>query len=79
MESVFELCDLVEVKFEDPEKLAELYNEPIAVVKKYLDVLTEIENLKANQKLAKKAVKTLKQELWVLRKCPCKSIRSKSK
>ena len=69
MESIFDLCDLVEVKVEDPETLAKIYCEDIEVVKKYLDVLKEIEELKINYKLTKKAIKILKLERWSLKNC----------
>ena len=74
MESIFDLCDLVEVKVEDPELLAKLYCEDIAIVNKYLDVLKQNEDLKIRHKLTKKAIKMLKKELWVFKNCPCKSI-----
>ena len=72
MESIFNLCDLVEVKVEDPEMLAKIYCEDIEVVKKYLNVLKEIKELKINYKLTKKAIKILKLERWSLKSCSCK-------
>ena len=72
MESIFNLCDLVEVKDEDPEMLAKIYCEDIEVVKKYLDMLKEIEELKIYYKLTKKAIKILKLERWSLKNCSCK-------
>lgn len=70
MESIFDFYDFVESKVEDPEMLAKLYCEDIAVVYKYLDVLKQIEDLKIGQKLTKKAIKKLKQEFWALKNCP---------
>ena len=72
MESIFNLCDLVEVKVEDSEMLAKIHCEDIEVVKKYLDVSKEIKELKVDYKLTKKAIKILKQERLGLKNCLCK-------
>ena len=72
MESIFNLCDLVEVKVEDPEMLAKIYCEDNNVVHKYLDVLKENKELKVDYKLTKKAIKILKQERLGLKNCSCK-------
>ena len=69
MESMFNLCNLVESKVEDPEMLSKIYSEDIEVVKKYLDVSKEIDELKINYKLTKKAIKILKLERWSLKNC----------
>ena len=72
MESMFNLCNLVESKVEDPEMLSKIYSEDIEVVKKYLDVSKEIDELKINYKLTKKAIKILKLGRWSLKNCSCK-------
>ena len=79
MESIFDVYDLVELKVEDPEMIAKLYCEDIAIVNTYLDVLKQNEDLKISLKLKKKAIKKLKQELWALRNCPCKALPRKRK